>query len=995
MIKTASTAWKTSLRTGSLADRDYRLYADFRQKEYPDLGTGSAQYTVVREDNLFDRGNCSSPIPPMIFDETVPVLRNTTSVRSSVQAHTGDYSYLCTKTVAPVASAHVFFTDSYSAGDMHGLIPGVTYTLSCWVYSPSSGGAPLNELRIGFESAEGWISELTLSGSHDVFNNYTLTETIPVDATSAFFYLYFAGTTASGEFCYIDDLKLTSHTVPGSHALTGGYAEYLLPLPDTFNFEIKAKANFAYNVASDQPLFGWYLDATHYLKYHYNATTDKYELEWKDGGTARILTSSAYTVTCLLDAWIIHSFALDFTTGDTTGSQMWIDKATTDLFWSDASDVKSSVFNKMQVRAFNGTAGNHDIAYARFFDATAEQEIEANLVGYWPLNEGAGTVAADNSGYGNHGTLQNGAAWIDGVAGKALNLPVGNDHVSLANPITTTGDKTFTAWVYIASGDAPPAATNYDILASEVYPTSGFLWRAMSNGGLRQTYRQNRAAGTQTVAASVVTPTDAWAFLSLVVDSGTARFYINAVLAGAVAIPDNDANAGSTYIGSPFQSIKGYVDEIRSYNTAKSISFLETLYNDTVIAHTGSIATDFKSTKDEEVFFDFNGHGTGRTRCNISTPASRTLTKYDLYKGITSRLNASYGTNTLNCTLRNDDGRFSDDQNAAWDPANSVYNGTNAQNYLQQRFGVELESWYSNDFDTVFLGRSVEGGLSRTSKMKTVSTVNLSAEDGVGDLDRSFEENGRVFPSSMLVRSDTLIDRGGCESTTAPSMLGETSATLSNATFARSTGQVYHGRYSYLLTKTIAAGTAATVTLADSVAGGDTHGMTASATYTLSMKVYIPSGAMLGSEFVIALVDSVGSGTQAATNVYDSWQHVSVSRGGHAFTYAYPQIQIAAAAAINETVYIDDIKLVPDDLSEATDNSLFHKIAKRGYRKTIQYLSNNSFENADITLSWLVSTGGTLNRDAADGFFGSVSGELIPGAAEEYAYQQVTFLLTQ
>ena len=791
MIKTASTAWKTSLRTGSLADRDYRLYADFRQKEYPDLGTGSAQYTVNREDNLFDRGNCSSPIPPMIFDETVPVLYDATFARSSAQAHTGDYSYLCTKTNAPPTVATILFTDSLSGSDMHGFVAGTSYTVSWWGLTPSSGGPLTSETNVGVA----WWSKIasayvyttaTIGGAQDVWGQKSFDVDIGDDAGGVFLYLQFLGTASAGEYVYIDDLKLTSHTVPGSHALTGGFTEHLLPLPDTFTLRIKFKGNFAFDTAIGQTIVGWYVSATQYFYITYSITVDKFWILYREGGAGgQYIQSAQYddgTSYRNIGRYQTLTAAVDLTTGTTGGSSLWMDGTLDGTTWNDSIGVKSSVLNKMQTRAYAGNSGDYDIAF---------MEIIPNYI----------CTAAD-------------------------------------------------------------------------------------------------------------------------------------------------------------------------------------------------ILNDLANVKNERIYFDFNGHGTGRTRCNISTPASRTLTKYDLYKGITSRLNASYGTNTLNCTLRNDDGRFSDDQNAAWDPANSVYNGTNAQNYLQQRFGVELESWYSNDFDTVFLGRSVEGGLSRTSKMKTVSTVNLSAEDGVGDLDRSFEENGRVFPSSMLVRSDTLIDRGGCESTTAPSMLGESSATLSNATFARSTGQVYHGRYSYLLTKTIAAGTAATVTLADSVAGGDTHGMTASATYTLSMKVYIPSGAMLGSEFVIALVDSIGAGTQAATNVYDSWQHVSISRGGHAFTYAYPQIQIAAAAAINETVYIDDIKLVPDDLSEATDNSLFHKIAKRGYRKTIQYLSNNSFENADITLSWLVSTGGTLNRDAADGFFGSVSGELIPGAAEEYAYQQVTFLLT-
>ena len=41
---------------------------------------------------------------------------------------------------------------------------------------------------------------------------------------------------------------------------------------------------------------------------------------------------------------------------------------------------------------------------------------ETNLVAYYRLDEGAGTVTLDGSGKGNNGTLQGGAAWVTGPA---------------------------------------------------------------------------------------------------------------------------------------------------------------------------------------------------------------------------------------------------------------------------------------------------------------------------------------------------------------------------------------------------------------------------------------------------------------------------------------------------------------------------------------------------------------------------------------------------
>jgi hypothetical protein len=49
----------------------------------------------------------------------------------------------------------------------------------------------------------------------------------------------------------------------------------------------------------------------------------------------------------------------------------------------------------------------------------------ATLAGYWNLNEGTGTTAADSSGSGNTGTLINSPSWTTGELGSALNFASG------------------------------------------------------------------------------------------------------------------------------------------------------------------------------------------------------------------------------------------------------------------------------------------------------------------------------------------------------------------------------------------------------------------------------------------------------------------------------------------------------------------------------------------------------------------------------------------
>jgi hypothetical protein len=62
----------------------------------------------------------------------------------------------------------------------------------------------------------------------------------------------------------------------------------------------------------------------------------------------------------------------------------------------------------------------------------AQAAITDGLLGYWPMDEGAGAAALDMSGNKNHGVLLNGPAWVTGKVGKALKFHGGgNEMVNL------------------------------------------------------------------------------------------------------------------------------------------------------------------------------------------------------------------------------------------------------------------------------------------------------------------------------------------------------------------------------------------------------------------------------------------------------------------------------------------------------------------------------------------------------------------------------------
>lgn len=200
-----------------------------------------------------------------------------------------------------------------------------------------------------------------------------------------------------------DDFSFTAITSadnqPGSHNLTGGSGKFLIGLTDTITIACRFKPNFAYDTASNQYLWSWYVDATHYLYLGYIAANDLFALGWLDGGTVRYLLSDTLGSGEVEDVWFDIAVSLDLTTGDTTGGSFNIRSGAgawdeQDTAWGGAADAKSTNFQLFQLRDAAGTDGDYDINYVRIFlnkQCTAA-EIAAGFAGikeeeiWMPLN---------------------------------------------------------------------------------------------------------------------------------------------------------------------------------------------------------------------------------------------------------------------------------------------------------------------------------------------------------------------------------------------------------------------------------------------------------------------------------------------------------------------------------------------------------------------------------------------------------------------------------
>jgi len=88
--------------------------------------------------------------------------------------------------------------------------------------------------------------------------------------------------------------------------------------------------------------------------------------------------------------------------------------------------------------------------------AEGEIIIDPNLVGWWPFEEGQGSLALDASGHGNDATLMGDPEWVPGYDGLALDFDGQGDYVDtgkVPSQLGVAGDapRTVALWAYTRS----------------------------------------------------------------------------------------------------------------------------------------------------------------------------------------------------------------------------------------------------------------------------------------------------------------------------------------------------------------------------------------------------------------------------------------------------------------------------------------------------------------------------------------------------------------
>jgi hypothetical protein len=200
----------------------------------------------------------------------------------------------------------------------------------------------------------------------------------------------------------------------------------------------------------------------------------------------------------------------------------------------------------------------------------------AGLVGWWQLDEGAGTTTKDSSGNGNDGTLEGNPTVVDGPFGKALAFA--NQRVAIPASKSLTADLfkgpfTVTAWIN------PKRTGNTWQQIFRAWRTAGnsndtlfinndgrLSWRGLVNGAW--------AGGMCETAAGVV-PADQWTHVAVTGDKTNFRIYVNGALSQTSAWQTTDGSNATYYLGgdpgTAGESYAGMIDEARVYDEVLTV----------------------------------------------------------------------------------------------------------------------------------------------------------------------------------------------------------------------------------------------------------------------------------------------------------------------------------------------------------------------------------------------------------------------------------------
>ncbi len=200
---------------------------------------------------------------------------------------------------------------------------------------------------------------------------------------------------------------------------------------------------------------------------------------------------------------------------------------------------------------------------------------QADLVGWWRLDEGSGTTAIDSSDSGNDGTLQGNPQWVDGKVGGAIEMD-GGDSVNVPGVADINPESiTLMTWVNFTTVD-PADMQRQDYLSrGDDYAFSLHEWGARDNTPAAQKISGivTSAGGWSVVNGQTLIEAAMWYHTALTYSSDTQMLtlYLNGEVDRELSVPSGLEHrlGGPLTIGTySGRDLLGKIDEIKIFDHA-------------------------------------------------------------------------------------------------------------------------------------------------------------------------------------------------------------------------------------------------------------------------------------------------------------------------------------------------------------------------------------------------------------------------------------------
>jgi hypothetical protein len=282
----------------------------------------------------------------------------------------------------------------------------------------------------------------------------------------------------------------------------------------------------------------------------------------------------------------------------------------------------------------------------------SDDRISEDFVGYWNFNEGKGTIAFDQSDFGNDGIIHN-AAWNEGIVDNCLLFNGHNSSVSIEDFQYNFDEISIQAWVKIINYDNEfGKIVDFGYCGEEHQP----IGRRISIQTINQPYKNKKGISFNIDGTSVelggggsilysTSESNSWIHIVATWKTNeNLHLFINGELVGttttsiqkSLEILDDDNKIIGSRIDMNTDFFNGFIDEVKIYNRALNKNEVQILYKNgfdscLIIGQINNIKSinnlTFEIEIKDGIIFDFSSF-------NIIMPSNEIIQIYNEYNGL-------------------------------------------------------------------------------------------------------------------------------------------------------------------------------------------------------------------------------------------------------------------------------------------------------------------------------------------------------------------------